>query len=225
VAPGLLEWVSGIKGESGGGFSIAPGIVKDNLNLLAEGRVQVHVPEIPDFDPWARVSSVGGGSERGFLWTPQIGDEVLVAFNKNDARDAYVLGGLWSTMNRPPALLPTDFISKKIIKTGVKDSPLAHTIEMDDLLQSVKITTSTSQEITMDPEKIAISAGEGAFKITLDMTSLGITIESTVGDITLSAPVGEISLQALSVSIQSDVSTDISSDGPVSIDGTIVAIN
>lgn len=220
-----MEWISGIKGEGGGGFSIAPGTVKDNLNILAEGRVQVHVPEIPDFDPWARVSAVGGGDGRGFLWIPQIDDEVLVAFNKNDARDAYVLGGLWSTMNRPPAIIPTDFISKKIIKTGIADSPLAHTIEMDDLLQSVKITTSTSQEITMDPEKIAISAGEGAFTITLDLTSAGITIQSTAGDITLSAPVGEISLQALSVSIQSDASIDISSDGPVSIDGAIVAIN
>lgn len=225
MSSGLMEWISGIKGENGGGFSIAPGTVKDNLNILAEGRVQVHVPEIPDFDPWARVSAVGGGSGRGFMWIPQIGDEVLVAFNKNDSRDAYVLGGLWSTLNRPPAIIPTDFITKKIIKTGVKDSPLAHTIEMDDLLQSVKITTSTSQEITMDPEKIAISAGEGAFNITLDLTSLGITIESTVGNIKLSAPVGEISLEALSVSIQSDVSTDISSDGPVSIDGAIVAIN
>jgi phage baseplate assembly protein gpV len=225
VASGLLEAISGIKDEDQGGFSIAPGTVTDNLNVLAEGRVQVHVPEIPDFDPWARVSAVGGGSGRGFLWIPQIGDEVLVAFNKNDARDAYVLGGLWSTLNRPPALVPTDFISKKIIKTGVSDSPLGHTIEMDDLLQSIKITTSTSQEITMDPKKIAISAGQGAFKITLDVTSAGITIESTLGNIKLSAPAGEISLQALTVSIQGDVSTGISSNGPVSINGALVTIN
>jgi uncharacterized protein involved in type VI secretion and phage assembly len=159
------------------------------------------------------------------MWIPQIGDEVLVAFNKNDSRDAYVIGGLWSTMNRPPAILPTDFITKKIIKTGVADSPLAHTIEMDDALQSIKITTSTSQEITMDPTKIEISAAEGAYKITLDVTNLGITIESTMGDITLSAPAGEISLQALSVSIEADASVDVSSDGVVSIDGTLVTIN
>jgi phage baseplate assembly protein gpV len=220
-----MEWISGIKGESGSGFGIAPGTVTNNLNVLGEGRVQVHVPEIPGLDPWARVASVGGGSGRGFMWIPQIGDEVLVAFNKNDSRDAYVIGGLWSTMNRPPAILPTDFITKKIIKTGVADSPLAHTIEMDDALQSIKITTSTSQEITMDPTKIEISAAEGAYKITLDVTNLGITIESTVGDITLSAPAGEISLQALSVSIEADASVDVSSDGVVSIDGTLVTIN
>jgi hypothetical protein len=46
-----------------------------------------------------------------------------------------------------------------------------------------------------------------------------------VGDITLSAPAGEISLQALSVSIEADASVDVSSDGVVSIDGTLVTIN
>lgn len=225
MASGLLEWISDIKGEKGSGFSIAPGTITDNLNVLAEGRVQVHIPEVPDYDPWARVSSVGGGSGRGFLWIPQIGDEVLVAFNKNDLNDSYVLGGLWSTLNRPPAIIPTDFITKKIIKTGVMDDPLGHTIEFDDLLQSIKITTSTSQQITMDPTKIAISAGEGAFTITLDLTSAGITIQSVAGNITLSAPAGQISLQALNVSIQGDASTSLSSTGTVTITGSLVSIN
>lgn len=226
MATGFLEWFSGVEKESGG-FSIAPGIVKDNFNTLSEGRVQVHLPAYPDMDPWARVASVGAGPGRGLMWIPQIDDEVLVAFNKNDHRDAYVIGGLWSAMNRPPADSPTDFLTKRIIQTGLSDSPEGHTIEFDDALQSVTITTSTSQQITLDPGKIEIATSEGLLKITLDILSgiPAIQIENTAGDITLSAPAGTITLSGLSVSIQSTASTEISSDATVSVDGALVTIN
>jgi uncharacterized protein involved in type VI secretion and phage assembly len=228
MAHGFLEWVSGVAGDAKeGGFSIAPGVVKDNMNLLSEGRVQVHIAEMPDFDPWARVSSIGGGSGRGFFWMPEIDDEVLVAFNKNDNRDAYIIGGLWSTLNRPPVTLPTDSITKRVIKTGVKDSPVGHEIEIDDAEQSIKITTSTEQVITLDATKIEIATSEGLLKITLDILAVPpeIKISSTTGDITLSAPAGTISLEALKVSIESDVQTEISSDGEVVVEGAIVSIN
>ena len=106
--------------EKGRGFGIAPATVTGNLNILGEGSVQVHIPAFPDVDPWARVVSVGAGAGRGFMWIPQIDDEVLVAFNQNDPRDCYVIGGLWSTLNRPPAFIPTDFLTKRILQTGLR---------------------------------------------------------------------------------------------------------
>jgi hypothetical protein len=100
---------------------------------------------------------------------------------------------------------------------------VGHSIEFDDALQSVKITTSTSQQITLDPTQIQISALESTLNIT--MSASGITIQSTVGDITLSAPAGSISLNALNVDIQSDVATDISSSGIVSVEGDLITLN
>ncbi len=226
MATGLLEWFSGTQKEEGG-FGIVPAIVTDNLNILAEGRVQVHIPAFPDLDPWARVVGIGAGSGRGFLWIPQIDDEVLVALNKNDSRDAYVIGGLWSTLNRPPATIPTDFMTKRILQTGMADSPVGHSIEFDDVLQSVKITTSTQQQISLDPTKIQISTPEGLLQISLDILSVppAIQIQCTTGDITLSAPLGTITLDGMNVEIQSDVSTEISSDGVVSVEGTLITLN
>jgi len=130
-------------------------------------------------------------------------------------------------MNRPPAIIPTDFLTKRIIQTGLADSPVGHTIEFDDALQSVKITTSTMQQITLDPTKIEIATAEGLLKITLDILSVppAIQIENTTGDITLSAPLGTITLDGMNVEIQSSVSTDISSDATVSVEGTLVTIN
>jgi phage baseplate assembly protein gpV len=226
MATGLLEWFSGTQKEESG-FGIAPGVVTGNFNVFSEGRVQVHIPAFPDMDPWARVLGIGGGSGRGFLWIPQIDDEVLVAFNKNDHRDTYVIGGLWSTLNRPPATIPTDFLTKRIIQTGLKDSPLGHTIEFDDALQSIKITTSTQQQITLEPTKIEISTTEGLLKLSLNMagTPPGIEIQATTGDISLKAPLGTITLDGMSVEIKSEVSTDISSTGIVQVEGDLVTLN
>lgn len=224
MGTGFLEALTGVKKEECG-FGIAPGTVTDNLNILSEGRVQVHIPAYPDLDPWARLSAVGGGPGRGFLWVPQIDDEVLVAFNKNDHRDAYILGGLWSTLNRPPAIITTDFLTKRIIQTGLTDDPLSHSIVFDDALQSVKITTSTMQQITLDPTKVQISTPEGALTITLSLTPPGIQIQAVAGNISLSAPAGNITLTGLNVSIQSTASTSISSSGTVGVTGTLVTLN
>lgn len=224
MSTGLLEWFSGTEKEESG-FGVAPGVVTDNLNVLSEGRVQVHMSAFPDMDPWARVVGIGGGSGRGFLWVPQIDDEVLVAFNKNDHRDAYVIGGLWSTLNRPPAILPTDFLTKRILQTGLADSPLGHSIVFDDALQSITITTSTQQTITMSPTQIQLGTVGGVLQITMGVTPPGIQIQAATGNITLSAPTGNVTISGLNVAIQSTAGTDISSSGIVSVEGDLVTLN
>lgn len=224
MSTGFLEWFSGTEKEESG-FGIAPGVITDNLNVLSEGRVQVHVSAFPDMDPWARVVGIGGGSGRGFLWVPQIDDEVLVAFNKNDHRDAYVIGGLWSTLNRPPAIDPLDFLTKRILQTGLADDPLGHSVVFDDALQSITITTSTQQTITMTPTQIQIGTVGGVLQITLGVTPPGIQIQATAGNISLSAPAGNITISGLNVAIQSTAATDISSSGIVSVEGDLITLN
>ena len=226
MTPSFVEQIGNPESKTGAGYSIAPGTVIDNLNILLEAKVQVHLPTLPAFDPWARMVSVGGGSGRGFMWLPQIGDEVLVAFNENDERDAYVLGGLWNTIDRPPTIVPTDFMTKRILKTGLV-AGLGHEVDFDDALQSIKITTSTQQQIVMDPTKISISAPGGAMSVTLNLagTPPGITIETLAGNISLSAPTGKISIQGLAVSVSSTTTLDLTSTGPCTIAGLPVKIN
>ena len=225
----FLEWATGVESESAGagaekqaGYAVAPGIVTNNLDVLGEGRVQVRIPTLEAFEPMARVCAPGAGSGRGFVWIPQIDDEVLVAFTQDDERDAYILGGLWSTKDRPPLTLPTDFITKRVIKTGVKDSPLAHEIEIDDLLQSITITSSTKQKITIDKTTIELQTTGGTLSIKMDLTSQTISI---------SAPL-KIELKAAQISLQGTASVDIKgatinlqATGPCSVQGLPVKIN
>ena len=45
---------------------------------------------------WARTVQPGAGKDRGFCVLPEVGDEVLVAFEQGDVRRPYVLGGLFN---------------------------------------------------------------------------------------------------------------------------------
>lgn len=220
MANELIESLAETEPRSAG-YSVAPGVVINNLDLLAEGRVQVRIPSLPALEPWARLSAVGAGSSRGFLWVPQIDDEVLVAFNQNDQRDAYVLGGLWNALDRPPVTAPTDFLIKRVLKTGMA-SGVGHEIEFDDALQSITITSSTKQKITIDPLKIELTNMAGTVKLTLDNTQQAISIEA-VASIELKA--AQIKLQAVNIDIEGTAATNVKSSGLCNITGSLVKIN
>ncbi|MGH8531181.1 MAG: phage baseplate assembly protein V [Gammaproteobacteria bacterium] len=223
MAERFLRWVGGVEGEAQSpGFAIAPGKVTNNLDLIGEGRVQVRVPTLPSFEPWARLAAVGGGSGRGFLWVPQIDDEVLVAFNQDDERDAYILGGLWNTLDRPPVTLPTDFLIKRVIKTGMAGG-VGHEIEFDDALQSIIITSSTQQKVTIDPLKIELSNLAGTILLSLDNTTQTVTIQAA-NSIELKA-VAQIKLQAANIDIQGGVATNVKSTGVCNITAPLVKLN
>lgn len=64
-------------------------------------RVKVRFPWLPSSESnWARiaVASVGGAP----FVLPEVGDEVLVAFDGGDVRFPVVLGGLWNGEDKPP---------------------------------------------------------------------------------------------------------------------------
>ncbi len=221
MSQGLIDALAGNDGDRHmDGFAIAPGIVTENLDFLSEGRVKVKVPSMPGFEPWARISSVGAGDSRGFCWIPQVDDEVLVAFAQNDASTAYVLGGLWSTQSRPPLTVPTDFLSKRTIKTGIGGAG-GHKVEFDDVLQSVTITTSTEQKITLDPQKIEISGAAGALTISMDTAMQTISLQAAV-KLELKAP--QISLEGVTVEIKGATIT-INATGPCTVQGLPIKLN
>lgn len=202
------------------GFAIAPGVVMNNLDAIAEGRVQVRIPSMPSMEPWARLPSIGAGSGRGFIWIPQINDEVLVAFAQNDSSGAYVLGGLWSTTDRPPLTLPSDFLIKRVIKTGIAGG-LGHEVEFDDALQSIKITSSTQQKITIDPLKIKIENTPGTLSITLDNATQTISIQSALK---IEMKATQISLEGAQIDIKGSL-VNLQSAGPCTVTGLPIKLN
>jgi phage baseplate assembly protein gpV len=228
MANGLLEFIAGSsdggpesqRRHKANGYSISVGIVTNNLDSLGEGRVQVKIPSLPAFDVMARLVAIGAGAQRGFLWVPEIDDEVLVAFNENDERDAYILGGLWSLVSRPPVAIPTDFLIKRVIKTG-KVQGVGHEVEFDDALQSITITSSTKQKIKIDPLTIELSNTAGTLSIKMDNTSQTISITSAVK---LELKATQISIQGAQIELKGGT-ISIQSAGPCAVTGLPIKLN
>src|SRR5262249_25474917 len=145
--------------------------------------------------------------------------EVLVAFNQNDERDAYVLGGLWSTINRPPLISPADFILKRVIKTG-KTSGFGHEVEFDDALQSITITSSTKQKITIDPLTIELKNTAGTLSIKMDNTTQTISIKAAAK---LELKATQIKIEGVQVELKG-ATINVQAAGPCAIQGLPVKI-
>ena len=81
---------------------VASAIVMDTRDPKGLGRVRVRYPwhEQPDAGYWARVVAPFGVPVVGAA--PDVGQEVLVAFERGDIRAPYVVGGLWNPSS-PPA--------------------------------------------------------------------------------------------------------------------------
>lgn len=163
--------------------SIAPGIVKNNCDLIRQGKVLVRIPTI-DQEVWARLTATGAGNGTGHFHTPNIDDEVLVALVHGDPVDAYIIGGMWSTKVAPPVNpIPTDVAAKRIIRTGL-NANVGHQIEFDDVKQSITITSSppgAEQTIKMDPTGITLENQTGTVSISMSNVAQMITIKAVTG--------------------------------------------
>ena len=197
-------------------YGVAVAQVINNVDVTGLGRVQVQLPWLPGVEPWARVAVLSAGMDRGTWFIPQVGDEVLVAFNHGDVREPYVIGSLWNALDRPPALAPTDSVTKRIIRT-----PLGHEVEFDDLTQSITVTSTTQQKVTIDPLKIEISTTAGTATVTLD-TLGSVTIEAALS-ITLKAP--SITIDGALVDVKGSATLGLKGGAACNIQGAVVTIN
>lgn len=75
---------------------VACGIVSNINDPQGKGRVKVTLPWLsPLFESdWGAVVQFGAGKRSGAMFLPEVGDEVLVAFEFGDPRRPYVLGGI-----------------------------------------------------------------------------------------------------------------------------------
>jgi uncharacterized protein involved in type VI secretion and phage assembly len=195
--------------------------VVDNEDRTGMGRVQIRLPFLAGIDPWARVATLMAGmtavgTRYGAYFIPQKGDEVLVAFHCGDVNEPYILGCLWNGMDRPPTLNPTDAVNKRILRT-----PIGQEVEFDDVRQSITITNSTNQKITIDPAKVEMETTEGKTTFTLN-TAGTVSIQSTLS-IELKAPT--ITIEGDMVTVKGKIRTTIGDGQSCDISAGLVKIN
>jgi phage protein D len=199
------------------------GTVSDNNDDADLGRVKVTFPWLSSdyVSAWARTVQTGASKDgAGFLWVPEVGDEVLVGFDRGNIDSPYVVGNLYNGATPPDPAPDIDngVASRRIVsRTG-------HSIEFDDGSEQSGLTVRTGSQactITLDDQQQSITI-DAQGQVTIQAGAEGMTLESD-GDVSIQAQ-GSLSLQGMDVSLtgQSDVS--VSGTGSVSVSGASISL-
>ena len=134
---------------------------------------------------WVRLLAPHAGPGRGFLFLPEIGDEVLICFEEGDPERPYVVGSAWNGVHQPPTSgfhVPgepngAEFVGNNIKRLVTKSG---HRITMVDTpgKETVSIATPSKNKLVLTE----YHADTGRPAIVL----------ATAGDLILSAPNGRI---------------------------------
>ncbi|AZM56059.1 type IV secretion protein Rhs [Streptomyces sp. WAC 01529] len=148
---------------------VAMALVSNAKDPLRLNRVKLRFPWLSDTyeSDWCRIAQLGG-VRGGGLMLPEVGDEVLVAFDRGSLEHPYVLAGLYNGVDKPtpgtdglPAVDPT---SGRVNWRSIS-SRSGHTVELVDAKSRMK-------------SGIRLQTGNGRLTVHMDETRTSVTIQS-----------------------------------------------
>lgn len=200
--------------ETGGYIKgVAIALVTQNNDDEKLCRVKVSFPwhDQPRESYWARLSVPMAGNDRGVVMIPEVGDEVLVAFEREDLRFPYILGGLWNGQDKPPITNDDGNNDKRIIKS--RDG---HFLLYNDNSSSGEVILSHKNE------------GRIAFKkdgwVVEDKNGNKVEVNSNSGAMTIEAK-GELNIKAASITIAVTGTVKVTASSTMTLSGSMVNIN
>jgi len=177
-------------------FGVVVAQVSDARDPQHQGRVKLTFPWLSDdyVSDWARTLHSGAGKDRGFQVLPEVGDEVLVAFEHGDPRRPYVLGMLWNGSDSPPETMNRQNTHKTLkSRNGVTITLLDQQGQ-----ESLMLETPGGQKITLKdgPGSVEIDDSNGN---SVKMETAGVTVTAAI-KLTVNAPIVEVSASMVKVS-------------------------
>lgn len=200
--------------------AVAVGEVTEIRDPLGLGRVKVDFPWLAEDNEdavvidqkdrrahsyWARIATMMGGGARGSYFIPEVGEEVLVAFEHGELDRPVVIGMLWNKEAKPPVTMDAD--GKNDVR-GIY-SRSNHQIVLND---------------SGDKSSILIVDSTGKNYIRID-TAMGKMELAVVGDMTIKAT-GNIEIsagQSLTITANKSVGVKAAMDANFE-GGTTIAI-
>src|SRR5690349_3182259 len=205
----LLESLLHSRDASGLGgrwFGVYPAVVSDISDPESSGPVKITLPWAPDtgsekYDAWARLATLMAGDNRGSWFIPDVGDEVLVAFEGGDPRRPYVIGALWNGQDKPPESMDGGGKNyKKVLRSrnGVKitlddkdgqekfiaETPGGQKLTLKDGPGTIELSDSNGNSIKMEPSGITITTSASltinASTATVNASSVTVTGSTTL---------------------------------------------
>lgn len=113
------------------------------------GRVRASLPALGEIETdWLGVMAPGAGGGKGFVFLPDVGDQVLVLFVGGEVRQGIVLGGLWGTKG------PGDYgVDGSSIRRFTLGTPRGQKITLDDNGESIRLENKGGSFLEFSPKK------------------------------------------------------------------------
>ncbi len=197
---------------------VVQGIVTNAKDPEDGCRVKVKFPWLSDTyeTDWVRTLQVSAGNGYGSVVVPEVGDEVLVAFEQGDLRRPYLLGGLYNGVDKPPAGT-VKTIDESTGKANRRDfvSRTGHRLSFTE-----KVGESDGILLKTGNDKYILEMSNKATKLTLNADgTMEIEAKGAPGDIKIKAA-GDLSIEARKVSIKGQTGVEIDGgSGNVQIKG------
>jgi len=223
---GLLDGSGGGNGRQGNGggmgSQVVIALVTDNNDPEGRGRVKVKYPWLDENHAsyWARVVAPMGGHRRGFLFIPEVDDEVLVVLEHGDLTRPYVVGAVWSGKDEvPPGAEDgrADYTNGQVFRRTIH-SRNGNIIEMDDdhptYGTSIVLTTPGKRKMRLsDKDQNIVLMTNNGHTMRLDDAKGEVHIQDQGGNQIL------IKTSGSSIEISANGPIDMKAKGKVTIEG------
>jgi uncharacterized protein involved in type VI secretion and phage assembly len=141
---------------------------------------------------------------------PEVGDEVLVGFEREDLRFPYVLGALWNGKDKPPRANEDGKNDKRILQSRKK-----HYLLFDDGSKGVvELAHEKGRKVTFDDTGFAVQ----------DENGNTVKVDSGSGSMTIEAK-GQLTIKAATITIEATGTFDLKASATMTIRGSLVNIN
>lgn len=139
------------------------------------GRVRVSLPTLGKVETyWMQVMMVGAGKDKGFVFLPDVDDQVLVLFVGAEVTQGVVLGGLYGTKG------PDDCgVEGTSIRRFTWVTPGGQKIKIDDTKESIRLETKGGSFLEFSPEKARLHS---AVDLEIEAPGRGVVIKGKTID-------------------------------------------
>ena len=162
-------------------------LVTDNNDPKGLGRVRVKFYWMEDGEkaPWLRIASPHGGDGKGMYFIPEVGEEVIVAFEGNSPTKPFVLGMVWHGKAKTNFANSGNDVKALQTRSGIM-------IVMDDDAGSLHVADAKGNDMKMNgdgdinitsSENIVLTCGDAKIEMkkdgTINITGKEVTINAT----------------------------------------------
>lgn len=219
-------------------FGVVVGTVAQNYSATMPGRVCVTVPtrdEMANELKWARVAMPSSGSKWGHYFIPEVGDQVLLAFEQGNIEKPYVIGCV--PKDRDKILTKSAEANNKYKKIMTRNGSTicfedsedgltdkirmftpgeSHKIELDDMNKSICISDKSEKNI------IELRTETGNMTIRADK-KLTIEVGENI-ELTLNGYNGGVKIKASKLEIDVTGNMELASTGVSKVQGGTVSV-